>query len=1462
MNDTTALRQAGGVGGQVIRATTAAVMHLPVGLGAVILLAVALLIPAPLMAEAEAPAAQGPTEPAGPAATIEATVPTTTEPATAPALREAALPEGELAAQWPSRPAEVLTDQRAQIDLDGLWKFVPAEGPTLHQPAGYGYARVPGSWNRDAVLLRGEGGPWEQFDGPRVGQAWYEKDVAIPADWAGRAVELILDRVSTDAVVYVNDQEAGQVRWPAGRVEIASHLRPGEVNRLRLRVIAVADAQAVDAIIAHERAPEAEGGLEHRGLIGSVRLLSRPAGGYVADVLVRPSTRRQRLEVDLELADVPANGEVALKAEMLDESGAVEKSFEQTIAVSAGAQTVTAGWDWPDPRLWDVGKPNRYTMRLALSGAVEDAILQPFGFREFWIEGRRFLLNGTEIRLRPNTLHEGATPQQLLERSYTFGELWPGDRGMRGSDSHDDRAIAEADRVGLLVGGKAMHMEAFAGDIERWRNDPAVREAYRRLMELDLRRWRNSPSVVMWGHSGNIFQNPRGGDPWLLGKAGWSVSQAYGERHRNVAEAVAMIKAVDPTRPVYAHHGTYHGDVYTANLFLNFLPLQEREEYISEWVRNGQMPFMAVQFGMPLYASLMRGRGGYEQAGRSEPLMTEWVATYLGAQAYALEPPEYRKLMHDRYHGADAQREYAPHLRQGSAERIISGSPGMRKVYELFARNTWRSWRTLGITGGMVPWHHDDTNDVPALRQVNGPTLAWIAGAGEAPLPGDEGLEQAEALTDKVHSYPAGGQIRKQIALINDHRQAVPATYQWRVLVGGQEVGAGASESPIELQPAETRLLPIEAALPEAVEGKTGGRIELTARIGETEHQDAFDFQVFPPVAPAEGTLTVFDPAGETAAMLESLGYTLEPWTEGEPAGQVVVIGRKALSDGHVLPGPIAKYIREGGRVILFAQDPRWMRWALQLRTAPHAARRVFRVDPEHPVVAGLDDNDLRDWAGQSRLIPAYPYYGGYEGTPVYGWHWGNRGAVSSAPIEIPHRSGIRAMLRCEWDMAYSPLLELDHVRGRLTICTLDLEDHVQNTPAARQLARQLMEHVRSGPVTPRARGVIYLGDDGGARLLEWLGVRHTRAEAMASDAELVIVGEGAEVRDEQLAAYAGRGGHVLVLRHNAAGTGPLGVKYEQVSDFAGSLNPPAWPETAGLTASDLRWRSTWNNVIVRGEEKIEAGADGQFGRMAIGQGAAIFAQISPEAVPADEKRFFRYTRWRQTRALAQVLANMGASFHHDDRLIALIEKPDQAWLLAGEWDARLTKPRPERLSGEAHEDPGISDFARQLVQVDAPLMEFETVPVPANMEAYEGQWTWADGEAVFRRTIEVPPHLEGRELLLSLGQVRGSETVFFNGEQVGESTQPHQPRGHRIPGRLVQAGTNVLSIRHWNPSGPGGLVGPPESLFLRPVAKPANLYHDDYIPHDLILRDTEQEGPAAADRARVADDPYRYGNW
>lgn len=45
--------------------------------------------------------------------------------------------------------------------------------------------------------------------------------------------------------------------------------------------------------------------------------------------------------------------------------------------------------------------------------------------------------------------------------------------------------------------------------------------------------------------------------------------------------------------------------------------------------------------------------------------------------------------------------------------------------------------------------------------------------------------------------------------------------------------------------------------------------------------------------------------------------------------------------------------------------------------------------------------------------------------------------------------------------------LELDYDKGRLIVCTLDLEDHVALDPGARLMAERMMDHALHAPLVP-----------------------------------------------------------------------------------------------------------------------------------------------------------------------------------------------------------------------------------------------------------------------------------------------------------------------------------------------------------------------------------------------------------
>jgi beta-galactosidase len=161
----------------------------------------------------------------------------------------------------------------------------------------------------------------------------------------------------------------------------------------------------------------------------------------------------------------------------------------------------------------------------------------------------------------------------------------------RGSVNWDELWARSADRKGFLTSSRLPNIGSyligegwtFIGDknnnIERWaqRARPV------------MRRQRNHPSIVMWSHTANFFAEGQDQNPRVLARIDRPTTMPNdtgGKAHWGGLQGNALLKRYDPTRPVMTHAGSDISDVYTVNNYLNMIPLQEREEWMSDWAKT------------------------------------------------------------------------------------------------------------------------------------------------------------------------------------------------------------------------------------------------------------------------------------------------------------------------------------------------------------------------------------------------------------------------------------------------------------------------------------------------------------------------------------------------------------------------------------------------------------------------------------------------------------------------------------------------------------------------------------------------------------------------------------------------------------------------------------------------------------------------------------------------------------
>ena len=171
-----------------------------------------------------------------------------------------------------------------------------------------------------------------------------------------------------------------------------------------------------------------------------------------------------------------------------------------------------------------------------------------------------------------------------------------------------------ADRKGYLVAHYILNANKYIMSSQRrdvWEQNK--QRAFDRAA-VWMRRYRNHPSIIMWIAGFNFFNNAVDADPRHVGRSGWGQDN---ERWRRLMvfgkEMFAGLKVLDPTRVYYSHAGAYTGDVYTMNCYLDLIPLQEREDWLSAWAESGEMPIAMVEFGTPMDCTFRRAPRVSEQ---------------------------------------------------------------------------------------------------------------------------------------------------------------------------------------------------------------------------------------------------------------------------------------------------------------------------------------------------------------------------------------------------------------------------------------------------------------------------------------------------------------------------------------------------------------------------------------------------------------------------------------------------------------------------------------------------------------------------------------------------------------------------------------------------------------------------------------------------------------------------------
>ena len=1112
---------------------------------------------------------------------------------TDPALAEGAGPK-------PLRP-------KASADLWGRWSFWNGQwwANAMLQPEAQGP-----SWDPPKAGFRQ---PWNKYR-----NVWLRADMDVPAGWAGsRLVYEQFDMKDADLVLWVNGQHCGHIRRPGGRIDVTKAVKAGAKNEF-LVLLTANGWQIPRSDDPKKGSYNPNGGSCNFKFTKDPPFLCTKPPVCIEDVFANTSWRKKTLTMETTVT-VDRACDAELTGEVVDAAGKTVKRLSAKCALKAGENVVSPSVKWENPTTWELGRGYLYTLKTTLrigkkSYSYKDV---KFGFREIWRDERKIYMNGHEQKFRV---------------TYNFGCNRFGAKFLQGVGynciqyahrTEMDPQMSEEDLLYLSQQGIACIVPTTAFDWNtknKYMKPGTARDDFMRIQASNLRRYRNYPCVAMVYMGVNCYLPQWAYEAIHIG------SGDGGDFAKMLDALVAGAKKTNPNVLYFSHSDGNTGEIASANLYLNWVPLQEREEWPSRWAERGHFPFQACEFGHPFQHSWYKD---------DRDLVTEHCASYFGEEAYRDEPD----VVQDR------------HIQALYIRRILH--PTFWKLTEEFCWRTTRAWRTFGINAGIVWFNLDYGYGMPGWKYPNiwnqyNPAYNCFKSEADVPkgkpdwaFPSWDIYRKGNLdflgwvagwprITDRRHAYRAGETVEKQSVMMWDRFDTRQFTAKWTASVGGKKVAGGEfAHQLVSNKPVFDR---IAFAAP-AVAKKTPGviRIDFVNDKGAVEFTDTAKFEVFPKAetkwakAPA---FALYDPDGKTAPELKKLGLT-GMRTVASPAdvegATHLVIGQFALGAEGWKALPMDA-VEKGLRILVLPQETKaWQAFGFNVQD--RQSRILFVRDNASAAISKLDDDCVREWNGAPRTKQKSSHglqqYGSLAPHPKHELRWTYNMSVAALQLRSPDMVGWTPQIEGEMDMNFSALAKYRRGKGSVQFCTLDFLSRVHTgakendpakpatDPAIERTAAAVFADFLLTPDAPADREVAVSGAEA-KKIAMTVGARLSQTQKVTADTVL-LVGKDSTLTADQVRKAAEKGANVLVVANDAIAKG-LGFTLAPCGpDVFWVPFDHANADLRGIGQSQLHWRARMAySVLSNAPKGWKIDAAGMFASGRIGSGRVFVSSYDP----------------------------------------------------------------------------------------------------------------------------------------------------------------------------------------------------------------------------------------------------------
>ena len=377
--------------------------------------------------------------------------------------------------------------ERTKTNIDNNWNYLENETASITEAknaTNWVGLNLPHSWNSlDAT---------DNDPGYRRSASWYKKNLVITNIDPNKLYKLYFEGSNITTKVYVNGTEVGgHIGGYIGfTLDISKFIKEGS-NEVLVRVdnsynIEVIPSQKSDFII-------------YGGITRDVWLLTMSKNNIDNIQITTPqvSEKSATLNILATVKDTNNSNGLSYIAQLTNPKGKIVASQKGTFS---GENTSINFKNIKNPELWDINKPNLYSVSVSLleNGIEKDKIQDKVGFR--WYEFKDngpFFLNGKRVLIRGTHRHEehagvGAAMSNEQQRKDMESIKEMGANFVRLAHYPQDPEVYKAcDELGLLVWDELPWCRGGIGN-QVWQTN-----AKNMLAEIINQNY-NHPSIVLW----------------------------------------------------------------------------------------------------------------------------------------------------------------------------------------------------------------------------------------------------------------------------------------------------------------------------------------------------------------------------------------------------------------------------------------------------------------------------------------------------------------------------------------------------------------------------------------------------------------------------------------------------------------------------------------------------------------------------------------------------------------------------------------------------------------------------------------------------------------------------------------------------------------------------------------------------------------------------------------------------